>query len=426
MKKSIVALTITALFSVGTMAETDVSKKATPVKPASFEYSDDTHGWYYDTRGKTDAQINERIKYLVEISNPRTEQDRARDNATIKRYKDAIVINTLHVTTAGFAGSDEAAYEQALWDSYEHNVTLESATVSNGDANQAAASPVDTAKRAKAVVDGLDHVSHVHSVEGIYRAKKDGKLGVVYNIQGSDFIEPKTMEAQVLAMKEAGILTANFAYNVDNHYGTGGNKSRTDGDTGLTDAGKALVKMYNKHGIVVDCSHSSDKVCIDAAKITKLPMIASHSNPQGLHDVSRNMSDEAIIAIAKTGGTISPTFLGVFMNDRGTASSADIAEHINYVATVVSENTELDGRKHVGFGADFTHSLADAFQVVVRNPERYPPKAGYATPAAQAFASDIWGAVPILEKKYGWSEQDVRGVLGENVLRVYKQVWSKG
>ncbi|WNC73959.1 membrane dipeptidase [Thalassotalea psychrophila] len=412
MNKSILALTVAAVFSAGAMA-------------AKIELTDDVHGKYYNSYGKTDAQITERIKFLVDVSNPRTEEDRAKDNATIKRYKDAIVINTLHVTTAGFAGADEASYEQALWNSYEHNITLESATVSNGDAKLVGASPVDNAIRAKAVVDSLDHTMHVDSVEDIYSAKKNEQLGVVYNIQGSDFIDPLTMEDQVIEMKNAGILTANFAYNVDNHLATGGNKSRTEADKGLTNTGKALVKMYNKHNIIVDCSHSSDKTCLDAAKITTLPMIASHSNAQGVHDVSRNISDEAIIAIAKTGGTISPTFLGPFMNDEGTASSEDIAIAINYVATVISENTDLDGRKHVGFAADFTHTLADAFEVIVRSPERYPPESGYATPAEQAFASDIWGAVPVLEQKYGWSEQDIRGVLGENVLRVYKQVWSK-
>ncbi|WNC67018.1 membrane dipeptidase [Thalassotalea nanhaiensis] len=411
MNKSILALTVAAVFSASAMA-------------AKIELTDDVKGKYYNSYGKTDAQITERIKFLVDVSNPRTEEDRAKDNATIKRYKDAIVINTLHVTTAGFAGADEAAYEQALWDSYDHNITLESATVSNGDGNLGA-SPVDNAIRAKAVVDSLDHTMHVDSVKDIYTAKKNEQLGVVYNIQGSDFIDPLTMEDQVIAMKNAGILTANFAYNVDNKFATGGNKSRTEADKGLTEQGKALVKMYNQHRIIVDCSHSSDQTCLDAAEVTTLPMIASHSNAQGVHDVSRNISDEAIIAIAKTGGTISPTFLGPFMNDEGTASSEDIAIAIDYVATVISKNTDLDGRKHVGFAADFTHTLADAFEVIVRSPERYPPESGYATPAEQAYASDIWGAVPILEKKYGWSEQDIRGVLGENVLRVYKQVWSK-
>lgn len=421
MNRFLLGLTVLSIASSPAMAQKEklVEEMYSPIR-----LSDDLHAKYYNSYGKTDAEITERIKYLVEVSNPRTEEDRAQDQAVIDRYRDAVVINTLHVTTAGFAGANEKDFEQALWDSYQHNITLESATVSNGDAGLVGASPVDNAKRSRAVVESLKHTMHVDSVADIYIAKKNGQLGVVYNIQGSDFIEPETMETQVIAMKQEGILTANFAYNVDNRFGTGGNKSRTRADKGLTDAGKDLVRMYNKHRIIVDCSHSSDQVCIDASELTSLPMIASHSNPYGLHKVSRNISDEAIIAIARTGGTISPTFLGPFMNDRGTASSEDIAEQINYVADVISKNTELNGRKHVGFGADFTHTLADAFEVIVRNPERYPPESGYATPAEQAYASDIWGAVPVLETKYGWSEKDIRGVLGENILRVYKEVWS--
>lgn len=419
MKLKTLALAVMVASSASVLAENYVNESREAINK---NYDAETIVKYYDVAGKTDEQIAKRIQYLVDVSDPRTPEERAADLAVKERYKDAIVINTLHVSTYGFGGTSEQAFVDSIRESYENGITVESGTVSSGDA-RLGGDPVENAKIAKSILAKHDEFHQIHNVQDIYDAKAAGKLGIVYNIQGSDFIDIDTMEEQVKAMKENGVLTANFVYNQKNQFGVGTNYNRTPEDTGLTEAGKELVKMYNKHGIVVDCSHSSDKVCLDAAAITTQPMIASHSNAASLHDVSRNMSDEGIIAIAKTGGFISPTFLGPFMNDRGEAKSADIAEHINHVAEVISNNTDLDGRKHVGFAADYTHTLADAFEVIVRAPDRYPPKSGYATPAEQAYSYDIWGAVPILEEKYGWSEEDIRGVLGENALRVYKQVW---
>ena len=55
--------------------------------------------------------------------------------------------------------------------------------------------------------------------------------------------------------------------------------------------------------------------------------------------------------------------------------------------------------------------------------DKYPPEKGFAAPTQNANGGDIWGVARVLEDKYGWTEDDIRGFLGENLMRVYETVW---
>jgi membrane dipeptidase len=58
--------------------------------------------------------------------------------------------------------------------------------------------------------------------------------------------------------------------------------------------------------------------------------------------------------------------------------------------------------------------------------DKYPPENGFGAPTEIAWGGDIWGVARVLEDKYDWREDDVRGFLGENVMRVFKENWSEG
>lgn len=124
-------------------------------------------------------------------------------------------------------------------------------------------------------------------------------------------------------------------------------------------------------------------------------------------DITRNVTDEAILAVAKTDGVISIMFLGGFLNKDGDASPEAIAEHIVYVADLIAQEIGVDGKRHVGFGADYTHLYEDALQIVVRDPERYSIRAGYGSLTEQALPADVWGVVAVLEEKHGWTDAEV-------------------
>lgn len=379
----------------------------------------------WDARGKSDAEITKRIEYLVKMADPYTKAERAAFKKYIDKYADTIVIDTIHIGTVGFAGLDEAAWLEMMGfqAQAQKGFTAVSQTATNGDAGQGGHPVTNTQATDKVILASKEFVQ-VRSAKDIKNAKKAGKTGIFYNIQGSDFIDVKQIDKDVAKARKAGILQANITYNVDNQYGTGGNQNHTpNAKIGLTAAGIELVKAYNKHGIIVDCSHSSDLVCLDIAKHSTKPVMASHSNAYALQPISRNISDEAILAIAKTGGTISVNFLGGFLNKEGDASGEAVAKHVVYIADLISKNLGVDGKKHVGFGADTVHSYADALNPIIRNPERYSVENGYGSVTEQALPTDVWDTVRVLEDDYGWSKEEVQGFLGHNALRVYAANW---
>nr|WP_299425115.1 membrane dipeptidase [uncultured Shimia sp.] len=216
---------------------------------------------------------------------------------------------------------------------------------------------------------------------------------------------------------QLGIRQMNFAYNVRNFMADGGGVDPLR-DAGLSKQGFQLVTEMNRVGMIVDCTHSSNKTCLDAASVSTKPIMLSHSNPYGAYNLPRNAPDEVVRAVAETGGVICTNGLGGFLNKEGNAGSEDVARHVNYVK-------ELVGAEHTCFGSD--HLTAEAYvsalDFVLRNPDSYPPELGYGSQTQIARPQDIWGVVRVLEDVHGWSPEDVRGFLGENLMRVYQANW---
>ena len=176
--------------------------------------------------------------------------------------------------------------------------------------------------------------------------------------------------ANVEKYYKLGLRTANFTYNKDNAYG-GGSKSNDDGSNdGVTELGKKVIREMNRVGMVVDCSHSSDQTCLDAAILTGKPMIMSHSNVASLNPIGRNNSDTAMKAVAATGGAICVNFIGGFLNSQGEARPEDIAKHIEYIRN-------MTGPEHVCAGSDYVYNYAGTLMWVLKNPEHRLSFPGY-------------------------------------------------
>lgn len=378
----------------------------------------------WDPTGKSFEEITERIGYLVKMSDPYTAEEREAFKAIKARYQGATVVDMLQIGTVGFAGLTEAKWIEMMGyqAQVENGFTLVSQTATNGDITLMKTHPFENVKNTNKAMQGTD-LTPILDIQDVLEAKAQGKTGVMYNIQGSDFIDENNMEVDVAGMVEHGILQANITYNVDNKYGGGLNKNFTEDETGLTEAGIKLVEAYNRHGIVVDCTHSSEKVCMDIAKYSKKPVMISHSNAYELQPITRNVTDKAILAVAKTDGVIGVNFLGGFLNNRGDARGEDIAQHVAYIADLITKELGIDGKRHVGFGADTVHTYADALEVIVRNPDRYSIANGYGSVTEQALPTDVWDVARVLEEDYGWTQDEVKGFLGENALRVYKANW---
>ena len=110
------------------------------------------------------------------------------------------------------------------------------------------------------------------------------------------------------------------------------------------------------------------------------------------------------------------TFIGGFLNSKGEARPFDIAKHVQYIRNMV-------GPQATCVGPDYVYNYAETLDWILRNPKDFPIESGYATPSHMGKPGEIWGVVRELEERYGWTEEEIRGFLGENILRVFKANW---
>lgn len=140
-----------------------------------------------------------------------------------------------------------------------------------------------------------------------------------------------------------GVRIMSVTWNDDNELGCGAN---TENDTGLTQLGFEYVKKLNDVGVIVDVSHLAEKGFWDVIKTSKKPVVATHSNAYTICNHVRNLKDNQIKVIAKSGGMIGICFYSDFLNSNKKADIKDIVEHIKYIKNLV-------GMDCIGLGSDF-------------------------------------------------------------------------
>ena len=176
-------------------------------------------------------------------------------------------------------------------------------------------------------------------------------------------------------------------------------------DRGVTELGRRAIAEMNRLGMIVDVSHLSRQSTLDAAALSKKPVLASHANAAALTPQPRTKDDDELRAIAATGGVIGITPIG-WMLDRdgdGQAGMEDMITHIEYVVDLV-------GIDHVGVSTD---AALDGWD---------PDSRHYADAELAAF--DRWVRVTAELHARGWSEKDLAKLLGGNFLRVFREILS--
>ncbi|HEY3474253.1 MAG TPA: membrane dipeptidase, partial [Anaerolineales bacterium] len=170
------------------------------------------------------------------------------------------------------------------------------------------------------------------TVEDILQAKESGRLAIAFDLEGSEALLGNIN--LISLYYDLGVRQMLLAYNKDNRASGG----CMEGDIGLTEFGKEVIKEMNRVGMVVDVSHMGYRATMQAFETSEAPVIFSHSNPAALREHARNISDEQIKACAQTGGVIGINGIGDFL---GGTSSELIVQNIEYVMDLV-------GPEHVG------------------------------------------------------------------------------
>lgn len=201
-------------------------------------------------------------------------------------------------------------------------------------------------------------VAICRNVFEIRTALAHGALAVVVHIEGAEAIDEKLHFLDVLY--GAGLRSLGPVWSRPNIFGHGVPfrfPSSPDTGDGLTAAGEKLVRACNELKILIDLSHITEKGFWDVARLSKAPLVATHSNAHALCPSPRNLTDKQLAAIRDTGGMVGLNFATGFLRPDGQMrSDTDIAlmvQHLDYLL-------EKLGEDHVGLGSDFDGAMVPA------------------------------------------------------------------
>jgi membrane dipeptidase len=216
----------------------------------------------------------------------------------------------------------------------------------------------------------------------LIEARKSDKevIGAMLGIEGGHALEASL--ANLDAVFEAGVRMIGPTHFFDNEFG---GSAHGENGAGLTDFGKKAVRRMNELGIFIDLSHSSPAIVDDVLDLTTKPVIVSHTGVRAVLDSERNLSDLQIRKIAANGGIIGIAFFDMAV---GEPELPNIIASIKHVRDLV-------GIQYVALGSDYDGSVAVPF--------------------------DITGLPLIVEGliKAGFSEEEIRAVMGENVKNFF-------
>ena len=198
-------------------------------------------------------------------------------------------------------------------------------------------------------------VAICRNVTEIKAAMARGALAVVPHIEGADAIDEKLHFLDVLYA--AGLRSLGPVWSRSNIFGHGVPfrfPSSPDIGDGLTAAGENLVRACNDMNILIDLSHITEKGFWDVARLSKAPLVATHSNVHALCPSPRNLTDKQLAAIRDTGGMVGLNFATCFLRPDGNMrKDTDIAlmvQHLDYLLETLGED-------HVGLGSDFDGAM---------------------------------------------------------------------
>ena len=277
-----------------------------------------------------------------------------------------------------------------------------------------------------------DQIELATSAREIERIAAQKKIAAVLSVEGGHQIDN---DLAVLRMyRRMGVLSMTLTHFRSNDWADSSTGKQEH--NGLSEFGKQLVQETNRIGMIVDVSHVSDKTFYDVLQVTAKPVIASHSSCRAISDVPRNMTDDMMRALAKNGGVVGVAFAASFLDQKDADSLKQAISHENALepnlkgpdldqfaakegaasgewhprvgnATVedaaecIDHIVKIAGIDHVGIGSDFDgdDNLPRGLEDVSKMP-------------------NLTAAL----LKRGYKESDIRKIMGENFMRVLRDV----
>jgi len=272
-----------------------------------------------------------------------------------------------------------------------------------------------------------DRTTFVKDVSGIREAYRQGKIAHLAGWQSADVLisdgrgEPRI--GNLRAYRELGLRFCGIAYNNSNAFGSG----CIDPHLGLTQVGRRLIEQIHAQRIILDVGgHTGEQTSLDAISMSAgVPVVCTHTNVKSLTNNARNSSDRLLEAIAATGGVIGVTAFSDF-HQRTVAqvkiprmAPVSLERHLDEYDYI----KKLVGIDHVGLGPDYIEGKTYPGGI---SRERMPREIYGDLPWDYVQGFEDIGKLPDLTRglmQRGWTDAEVRKLLGENWLRVYEKVW---
>ncbi len=264
-----------------------------------------------------------------------------------------------------------------------------------------------------------DFVIKVESVDDILRAHKEGRVGIVFGMEGAASIENELDRIDILY--GFGLRLMGITYSESNALGSGLKESA---DGGLTAFGCKAVERMNKLGMAIDVSHVGPRTALDVVAASSNPIFISHVGARALWESKRLATDELLTACADKGGVIGVEAAPhTTLTDKHRRHSiVSFMEHFTYIVDLV-------GIDHVAFGPDTLYgdhvglhhamlgnlSLKDLLGT--QSFEEVDYVQGLENPTETSKNIIRW----LVKENY--SDEEIAKVLGGNILRVLRQVW---
>ena len=388
------------------------------------------------------------VCFMVLVTVPST-LAQARDERLWQRalqiHRRAIVIDTHNDVTSAMANDDfdlsgtpPAPYRTNIARMKQGGLTGEFFSlyikpwyVENGGAARRTLDMIDSVYRA--VERHPRDLMIATSVADIRRAKRLGKVAALMGIEGGHAIEDSL--ATLREFHRLGVRYMTLTWNNTNNWADAGRGEKKH--NGLSEFGKEVVREMNRLGMLIDVSHVSDKTMSDALDVSRAPVIASHSSARALSDVPRNIPDDLLKRIAKNGGVVQVNFYTMFVDVKTVKTPSDERDaRLKAEQDAIDEKYKNDPerRSDESFKLEAAHPLPPLpISKLIDHIDHIVKVAGI---DHVGIGADFDGASDMPEGaedvsmlpnityellKRGYSERDIRKILGENFLRAFAE-----
>ena len=351
-----------------------------------------------------------------DITSPLVDEDTDLRNSTAGKFHlggDPFHTDVARLKAGGVTGEFFAIY-------------VSGSTMKTGGAMRRAMDMIDATNRE--VERNPDSFSSCTTAAEIRRAKKQNKVCILMGIEGGYVIEDSLYALR--NFYRLGVRYMTLTHNVATNWA---DAHRDERHGGLTDFGKEVVREMNRLGMFIDISHVSVKTMNDALDVTTAPIIASHSSARGVNDHTRNVPDDIVKRVAKNGGVIMLNFVPVFLDARTNSEETERGVKLAPQLAEIRERLKGDQRAI----DEAIRKLVDANPIYMPTYARIVDHIDHikkitGTVDNIGLGSDYDG-IPYLPTgmkgaedtplvtyemlRRGYSENDIKKVLGENLLR---------